>query len=597
LSELSAQPLVLLPQPRLLEIALSGNYSFTAPLELHNFRNLFDALPDGLKLTIEDRAASITSPDKTLQAYTLTIGGDGIHIAARGESGAFYALCTLAQIQAQTGGALPHLRIEDSPDFARRGVMLDISRDKVPTLDTLKMLIDMLAAWKINELQLYTEHTYAYQNHRIVWENASPLTPEDLHTLDYYCREVGIDLVPNQNSFGHFHRWLMHEKYLHLAEVPEGFDWPIFISKRPFSLNATDQATFDLLNELYTELLPNFSSRYFNVGCDETFDLGKGRSKDEVERQGRGRVYVNYLKRVSDLVNQNGRIMQFWGDIIMEHPELVPELPPDAIALEWGYEADHPFDQNGERFASADIQFYFCPGTSSWISMVGRTQNALGNLQNAARNGIKHGAMGYLNTDWGDFGHWQALPTSYLGFAYGAALSWAYDANEKIDLPAALSRYAFRDDTGIMGRLAYEMGNVYLTMDDHRHYNGAHNVRALFSPLDTFEAQKWWDGAGDMQKVRAAIATMERLAGELTVARPADPLVIREYQLMVALWLHGCKRLLVESGDTVITREQLLAEILPLRDEFSAVWLARNRPGGLGDSLVRMDRLIQEYQQ
>jgi hypothetical protein len=591
-----AQSLLLLPQPRSLTLAATGSFSFTTPLELHQFRTLFDAPPEGLKIYIDDRASSPTSPDKALQTYTLTIDASGITIIAHGESGAFYALCTLQQLQQQTAGALPYLRIEDSPDFARRGVMLDISRDKVPTLDTLKALVDKLAAWKINEFQLYTEHTYAYQNHRVVWENASPLTPEDIHALDYYCREVYIDLVPNQNSFGHFHRWLMHPEYAHLAEYPEGFDWPIFVSPRPFSLNATDPDTFQLLDELYTELLPNFSSRYFNVGCDETFDLGKGRSKEEVDRQGRGRVYVNYLKRVSELVKKNNRIMQFWGDIIMEHPELVSELPSDAIALEWGYDAAHPFDQDGERFAKAGIAFYVCPGTSSWLSLVGRTDNARANLQNAATNGIKHGAVGYLNTDWGDFGHWQALPVSYLGFAYGAALSWANAANEQLDLPAALSRYAFGDETGVIGRLVYEMGNAYLKMDDHKHFNGALNVRALFAPLDKYSAQKWWDGSGDPAKVRAAMAEMERLAGELDTARPVDPLVIREYKLMVALWLHGCKRWLLAGGDSVITKEQLLAEIVPLRDEFSAVWLARNRPGGLSDSLIRMDRLIQEYQ-
>lgn len=593
---MSAQSLVLLPQPRTLEFAEAGSVSFTALLELHNFRALFDTTPDGLKFYIDDRAASGTSPDKALQSYTLTVDNNGIIIVARGESGAFYALCTLKQIQQQTNGAIPHLRIEDSPDFPRRGVMLDISRDKVPTVETLKALIDKLASWKINEFQLYTEHTYAYQNHRVIWENASPLTPEDIHTLDYYCREVFIDLVPNQNSFGHFHRWLMHPEYAHLAEYPEGFDWPIFITPRPFSLNAADPDVFPFIDELYTELLPNFSSRYFNVGCDETFDLGRGRSKDLVDRQGRGRVYVNYLKRISELVIKHGRIMQFWGDIIMEHPELVPELPEGVIALEWGYDATHPFDQDGERFAKAGVPFYVCPGTSSWLSMVGRTNNARANLLSAARNGMKHGAIGYLNTDWGDYGHWQTLPISYLGFAYGAALSWAGEANEKIDLPAALSCYAFGDATGTLGRLACEMGNAYLQMDDHKHFNGAHNVRALFAPLDKFSTQKWWDGEGDPQKVRLAMAEMERLAGELDAAQPADPLVIREYKFMIALWLHGCKRLLLASGDSVITKEQLLAEILPLRDEFSAVWLLRNRPGGMSDSLVRMDRLIQEYQ-
>ena len=94
------------------------------------------------------------------------------------------------------------LQIDDKPDFANRGVMLDISRDKVPTMETLYKQIDILAECKINQIQLYTEHTFAYDNHKVVWQNASPMTPEQILDLDQYCRDRHIELVPNQNSFG-----------------------------------------------------------------------------------------------------------------------------------------------------------------------------------------------------------------------------------------------------------------------------------------------------------------------------------------------------------------------------------------------------------
>lgn len=70
--------------------------------------------------------------------------------------------------------------------------------------------------------------------------------------------------------------------------------------------------------------------------------------------------------------------------------------------------------------------------------MAERTDNALGNLRRAAEHGLKYHAVGYLNTDWGDNGHWQALPVSYLGFVYGAGVSWCYEANVNLDVPAVL---------------------------------------------------------------------------------------------------------------------------------------------------------------
>src|SRR6185369_4793545 len=102
--------------------------------------------------------------------------------------------------------------------------MLDISRDKVPTMKTLYELVDLLASWKINQLQLYTEHTFAYRNHEDVWKKASPMTAEEIRDLDEYCAERFIDLVPNQNSFGHMERWFEHPEYLQLAEAPNGYE-------------------------------------------------------------------------------------------------------------------------------------------------------------------------------------------------------------------------------------------------------------------------------------------------------------------------------------------------------------------------------------
>src|SRR6185295_14483144 len=142
------------------------------------------------------------------------------------------------------------------------------------------------------------------------------------------------------------------------------------------------------------------------------------------------------------LVQKHGRRMQFWGDIILQHPELIGELPKVLIALEWGYEASHPFAADTEKFARAGVPFYVCPGTSSWNAIAGRTENALGNLAAAAEHGLANGAIGYLNTDWGDSGHWQPLPVSYLGFAYGAAMSWCAESARSLDLQGALNVHA-----------------------------------------------------------------------------------------------------------------------------------------------------------
>jgi len=534
--------------------------------------------------------------------YQLSISPEQVVIRG-GENAASYwnGVCTLIQLIDQYGDALPCLEIDDWPDFKRRGVMLDISRDRVPTLYALFELVDRLAGWKINELQLYTEHTFAYQQHPLVWQHASPMTAEQIRALDAYCQDRGIDLVPNQNSFGHMHRWLMHDEYLHLAELPEGVNWPFMLTlPRPFSISPAVPETVPFLKGLFDELLPNFSSKYVNIGCDETADLGKGRSKALVEAKGKGRVYLDFLTQIASLVQAHGRTVQFWGDIIVEHPDLVPELPKNLIAMEWGYDPSHPFDEHGALFAASGIPFYVCPGTSSWISLVGRTDCAVGNLISAARNGKKHGAQGYLNTDWGDFGHTQPLPVSYLGFAFGAALSWCADTNETIDLPAALSRFAFEDSAGKMGQIAYDLGKVYLRFDDAPNVNGSVVVRSLFTSIDKLRKDGLPGQNGALKitpaKLQAIMSDLDQMSLALDEIHCTDSRIVPEYKLGIRLFRHACQRLLMLAGDTTITKRALAADMRALIGTYSDVWLKRSRVGGLGDSLTRLTRVLAEYE-
>ena len=89
------------------------------------------------------------------EGYKLKIEKEVITIIAKQPNGAFYGLLTLRDILNSDNQLC--LEIEDYPDLAVRGVMLDISRSKVPTLDTLKKLVVMFATLRYNHLELYIE--------------------------------------------------------------------------------------------------------------------------------------------------------------------------------------------------------------------------------------------------------------------------------------------------------------------------------------------------------------------------------------------------------------------------------------------------------
>lgn len=611
---------LLLPQPRQLKLGGdffvlpdSGFITLDAP-DVQALRFVGSQLQDALRPhgIAWEMAAGLAGPAAQTRAilslvpgcvsheqgYSLTITADRISAVASQPVGLFYAVQTLRQLIQHHGARLPVLRCTDWPDFPNRGVMLDISRDRVPTMETLYELIDMLASWKVNQVQLYTEHTFAYHNHPTVWAEASPVTGQEILALDDFCRQRFIELVPNQNTFGHMRRWLIHDPYRHLAEAPNGCmtRWGWF--DQPYSLNPTDPASLDLVRGLLDELLPHFSSRQVNVGCDETVDLGQGRSREACDTLGEGRVYLDFVQKLYREVKARGHTMQFWGDIIMEHPDLAAELPRDAIALEWGYEADHPFDQHGAIFAASGAPFYVCAGTSSWRTLAGRTANALGNLRSAAAAGLKHGAIGYLNTDWGDEGHWQHLPISYLGFAYGAGQGWAATANAELDLPAVLDVYVFRDRAGVMGRLAFDLGNVYQTPGIL-----VHNSSILFNILQTSPpGLRMLARPGDetdalLARLQTTLDQIDGITaplGRADMQRPDADLIQREFDWTAGMLGHACRRAFW-ALDGSIAAPDLLAEADRLIAEYDALWRARCRPGGFKDSVARLIAMRGQY--
>ncbi|MFZ5814304.1 MAG: family 20 glycosylhydrolase [Bacillota bacterium] len=535
------------------------------------------------------------------EGYELTVGHGRVRIAAATPRGAALGLATLKQLLAGSGRRLRACQIKDWPDFTRRGVMLDISRGKVPTMASLYRFIDLLADLKINEFQLYTEHTFAYRNHREVWQAYSPMTGEEILLLDRYCRERFIDLVPNQNSFGHMTQWLIHPRYQHLAETLEGWTGWGLRFPGPFSLCPVEPATIPFLAELYDELLPHFTSPYFNVGCDETLDVGQGRSRQAVEEQGEHQVYVQFLRKIQKLVQERGRTMMFWGDIIIKAPEYIKQLPKDLIALEWGYEADHPFDQHARHYAEAGIPFYVCPGTSTWNSLFGRTENALANLRSAAEAGRKHGAKGFLNTIWGDRGHQDYEPACYLPVAFGAAIAWAVDQNRELDLRPFLNRLLLRDRAEKIGGLLYDLGNLY-QFAGKLIPNGSLLVALLHLG---FDRPALLDGVApaDMDRAAAITRDLGRRIGELELAGEEGHLVSRELRNGVRMLLHACElgRLrLQEAAGEPLDPARLQAQLLDLDGimaEHRELWLQRNRPGGLEEmSLEPLRRLRAEYQ-
>ena len=285
--------------------------------------------------------------------------------------------------------------------------------------------------------------------------------------------------------------------------------------------------------------------------------------------------------------------MMFWGDIILHKPELIPELPDDVIALNWGYEIGHPFEKETKAFKDAGVPFYVCPGTSSWLTFAGKTDNAITNLKSAAEWGMKHGAAGLLMTDWGDFGHLQYLPVSYLGFAGAAAMSWCFEANRDLPLADLLSMHVFRDRANVAGQLMIDLGNVYQAVN-HKQFNST----ALFWSLIGDETRK---SSHDFIQKEEAEESLRRLTeienrlSQLRIDRPDAALIVREIANAIAMMKQGAARARWRIDASSENPQELAKELQRIIGEHQQLWLARNRPGGLRDSTNRLADRLKDY--
>ena len=381
--------------------------------------------------------------------YTLSIMPECITLKAGSDEALCNGVQTLCQYIEQHGAVLPALEIEDWPDLANRGYYQDCSRGRVPKLDYLKQVADILCRYKINQWQLYIEHTYLFRDLSEAWREDTPLTAQEIMELDDYCAARHIELVPSLSTFGHMYRILSTKTCCDLCELPDS-------EKIPFSytyagnhhtLNVSNPDALGFVKGLIDEYRPLFRSSKFNICDDETFDLGKGRSKALAEEQSERSLYLSHVKALCEYLVAQGVTPQFWGDIMWRFPESCAELPKETICLNWGY-LPHQRENEIRDIAASGITQYACPGVCGWNRWMPLMYNSYMNIRTMCHHAHKYNAIGLLNTDWGDYGHVNDPRLTIPGVLYGAAFGWNAEPVEFDELNEAVSRLYYGDATG-----------------------------------------------------------------------------------------------------------------------------------------------------
>ncbi len=375
-----------------------------------------------LPLSVSGTPLYINVSGNSGEAYELTVSEEEICIAADSPAGAFYAIQTLRQIFKEA--QVPCLYIKDKPDFSYRGFYQDVTRGKIPTVATVKKLIDTMAYYKMNSLQLYVEHVFEFEESKDLWESTGYLTKEDLREIGAYCKENFIEFIPSLSTFGHMYELLSQEKYRHLRvlkEFPEtiNFWWNRMAHH---TIDPLVPESFTFVKSLINQYAPLFESDIFNICCDETFDL----MKYEVEGMDVGAIYLDFTKKIIAHVQSLGKKTMMWGDVLLEHPEIITEFSEDVTFLNWYYD-DNVAEMEAKisGFAGLGRKQIVCPGTSAWNRFCERVETEEINIVKMIELGYQYGAEGVLTTNWGDWGNPESLELCMYGLVLGAEKSWS----------------------------------------------------------------------------------------------------------------------------------------------------------------------------
>ncbi len=528
------------------------------------------------------------------EEYHLIIQEDRVQIISKTEKAAFYGLVTLKQLQSEQ--IIETQEIKDKPDLEVRGLMLDISRAKVLNVSSIKKIIDLVAELKYNHLELYVEgFSYEYKNIKEALADKNYLTQEEYLEVEKYAIEKYIDFVPNQNGFGHMSDWLALDKFKELAECPDGFE--IWGSKRPPStLDPTNPKSFELVKQMYEEMIPFTKSKYFNMNFDEPYELGHGKSKQECLKTSTEDVYIEYLEKLANVVRKYNKTPMIWGDVLVKHPDKISKLSKDIVFVDWGYNKAYDFVNHAKMLEELKVKYLLAPGTSTWSSITGRFIDMKETIENSTYASKKYHGLGILLTDWGDMGHLQYLPSSYLGFIYGAMLSWSSGTIEDAEKYLAI---ILNDET--LAKVIVELSRYHELEGEYRDYG-----TRLFASIMWAEHGKRQDDKVNffLNRMKSNIISYEAVQklhdlfiqekNKLQNAKEClEKDEIKNAILLLETLLDINERLHSYLDNCIVNFDEPIKNLEKYLENHKKLWLARNIKEGYAFSANRINWLIE----
>lgn len=392
----------------------------------------FDELEDLMHVILNETLIDNLLDMQSEEGYNLEIEKNCVLIYSINERGLFYGLQTLIQLlkngflsQSKSLDLptenineiiLPEIKIRDKPDLGIRGVAQDISRGQSINVEFAKRYITILSHYKMNFYCLYIEDVFSHPKHPVIGKNRGALTKEEIQEIDNYAKKRYVEFVPIFECLGHVDNILSHKEYEDLGEYPGAQ-----------SFNITNKKVFKFLNDFISELSTAFTTKYFHIGCDESFDFGKHYSKELINQIGKSQAIINVYERIYKIAKDCGKEhIIMYHDIVANDNEILQNLNKDIIIMFWDYKPKRKYPKV-EKLLEAGYKVIVSPSMLNWQRHFPDNKNSSKNIINLIKTAYDYkgnGCLGVLTSTWGDFRYYSLRENEIFGAVLTGSASW-----------------------------------------------------------------------------------------------------------------------------------------------------------------------------
>jgi len=326
-------------------------------------------------------------------------------------------------------------KIKETPCFNKTGVMLDCSRNAVPTVDTLKGILRKMALMGMNVAMLYTEDTYEIKALPYFGYMRGRYTYDEIKGLDDYADTLGVELVPCIQTLAHLERALQ---------------WPEFEDLRDGERNLLvgDEKTYAFIEEMIKAACAPYRSNRIHIGMDEAWELGLGRYLSKYGYRPCGELMVEHLKHVSEILKKYDLHAMMWSDMhfIAASPsralydaeckltaEVLAGAPEEIDLVYWDYynESESHYNKLLNLHGQFSSKTVFAGGIWTWIGPATDYRKTLAASLPALKQCKEHAIKEVIATAWGDDGAEANIQTILYGMQLFAEYRYTGEYNEE----------------------------------------------------------------------------------------------------------------------------------------------------------------------